>query len=320
MTHSRAFVFAVAALAASALAGVSCGGSSPVTPPTTIPSTTPTTTTPTAPPVSSCQLGQGNPYADCDRGTSRLLQQVGSAMDMLIEQRPQLFDLNDEYAPGTRAYKVVDRNGYFAGLVAVLQTMGFCAEHDVDDPAQAGIFVKESNDYSEEFSVLLSTGHMRRGPGTYRATCTPATFPAPRPGEWPPVGSGCYRPFPPPDLNRMNCKVHIPGGEYATLDSTPIVLDPLYCASVGFPDRPDCPVRPEGAADRVACEAWVTGNAADTGRPGPTWRKEDGGFCTGPDSGCQNGSTQYQLFAYRNGSFTVCARTGRCCTVTVEEF
>lgn len=124
----------------------------------------------------------------------------------------------------------------------------------------------------------------------------------------------------PPEIHRMNCKVHIPGGEVTVLDSTPIVLDPLYCAAVGYPDRPDCPIRPEGTSDRVACENWRAGTAADTGRPGPTWRKEDGTFCTGSESGCQNGVTQYQLLVYRNGKYAVCAQTGSCCTVTVETF
>lgn len=206
-----------------------------------------------------------------------------------------------------------------AGLVATLRAMGLCAESDVDDSSQSLLLVKDSNELSEEFDVLLSNGFMRRGGGSYRATCLPASFPASRSPDSPPEGSGCYRPFPPP-IQRMNCKVHIPGGDVTVLDSTPIVLDPLYCAAVGYPDRPDCPIRPEGTADRVACENWRAGTAADTGRPGPTWRKEDGSFCSGSASGCENGVTQYQLLVYRNGKYTVCAQTGSCCTVNVETF
>jgi hypothetical protein len=60
------------------------------------------------------------------------------------------------------------------------------------------------------------------------------------------------------------------------------------------------------------------GTAADTGRVGPTWRKADGSFCTGPDSGCQHGEdSQYQLYVYRSGTYTVCAKTGNCCSVEV---
>jgi hypothetical protein len=241
-------------------------------------------------------------------------------MDTLVQTRPQIFDLGDEYAPGSKAYKVLDKAAYMSGLVATLQAAGLCAEVDVDAPGQDAIFVKNSQEFSEEFDVVLSTGYMRRGVGAYRSTCTPATFPVDRPADAPPLGSGCHRPWPPP-ISRMNCKVNIPGGEYATLDSTPIIEDPVYCLSVGFPpERPDCPVRGEGADDRAACENWRAGFAADTGRPGPTWRKEDGSFCTGPDSGCVNGETQYQLLVYKNGTYTVCAKTGRCCPVVVGRF
>ncbi|HEX9189370.1 MAG TPA: hypothetical protein VGB87_19990, partial [Vicinamibacteria bacterium] len=193
MTHRFAAPIAVLAVLATSLSGSSCGGGGgPVSPPSTLPPTTPPTTLP-PPPVSSCPIGQGNPYASCDRTTPALLPQVESAMDTLLQQRPQLFDLSEELAPGTRAYRVLDREGYLEGLVSTLRTAGLCAERDVDDPAQSQIFVKDSNTSSEEFDVLLSSGFMRRGGGSYRATCVPAAFPVTRSQDDPPVGSGCYR-------------------------------------------------------------------------------------------------------------------------------
>jgi hypothetical protein len=252
---------------------------------------------------------------DCERRSSHLLAEYEAAQDRLIEQQPQLFDLDDEYAPGSRAYRVRDHDAYLAALVASLQGAGLCAERDVDDPARELVFVKDSNDFSEEYDTLLSTGHVRRGVGAYRSTCTPASFPVDRPADAPPVGSGCYRPFPPP-IYQMRCKIHLRGTP-TTLDSTPLVLDPLYCEQ-WFPGRPDCPVRPEGDPERVPCENWRVGNAKDTGRPGPTWTKSDGGFCTGPESGCQNSDNQYQLWVYSSGTYRVCAQTGECCSVVVE--
>jgi hypothetical protein len=44
---------------------------------------------------------------------------------------------------------------------------------------QAGreeIGVKNSNDYSEQYDILLASGHMRRGLGSYRGVCRPAIF------------------------------------------------------------------------------------------------------------------------------------------------
>jgi hypothetical protein len=61
------------------------------------------------------------------------------------------------------------------------------------------------------------------------------------------------------------------------------------------------------------------GKAKDTGRPGPTWTREDGGYCTGPESGCANSTeSQYQLLVYRGGRYRVEAENGASCTVVVE--
>jgi hypothetical protein len=78
-------------------------------------------------------------------------------------------------------------------------------------------------------------------------------------------------------------------------------------------------VRPEGAPDRAACEAWRVGNAKDTGRPGPTWTRSTGSFCTGPQSGCQNSpDNQYQLWADAGDTYLVSAANGVACSVVVD--
>ena len=98
------------------------------------------------------------------------------------------------------------------------------------------------------------------------------------------------------------------------LDSTPLVgPDGAYCTAMGWTDgRLFCPVRMEGEADRLACENWRVGQAEDTGRPGPTWRR-NGRFCTGPQSGCENyAENPYQLVVYASGTYTACAQNGAC--------
>jgi hypothetical protein len=313
---------AVSATAVVAVLTLSCGGSDG-------PSTsTPVTTVPRAqaptPPVSgttdsfnhaSCPLGKGSASAECSRKGEALLNEVEAAIELLIQQKPQIFDLADEFDAGTRAFKVLDKEGYMEGLVANLRAAGLCSERDPDDAQQETIRVKDSAEFSEDYDLLLSTGHMRRGTGAYRQTCSPASFPVERSQDAPPIGSGCGRPYP-PVVTRFKCKVHLKG-EFYTLDSTPLVTDPAYCASVGFADQSNCPLRPEGAVDREACENWRVGKAKDTGRPGPTWTKEDGSYCTGPESGCQNHpDRQYQLWTYRPGSYTATAENGASCTVT----
>jgi hypothetical protein len=299
-------VAAVAAAASLAVLNLSCGGGQPTTStPTTTLAPTPTPTASVAP-VSACSLGKGVTYPACSHTETQLLEDVDRAMNRLVKEKPGIFDLSNEKYANTKTYKVVDKEAYLDGLVATLVAMGLCAERDVDDPDQQMIRVKNSNEFSEDFDVLLKDDYIRRGPASYAATCTPPSFPAARPPNAPPVGSGCYRPFPPP-LYKMNCKVHLNAGDHHVLDSTPIVANAAYCGAVGFPDKGQCPVRPEGWSDRLACENWVVGTAKDTGREGPTWTKTaDGSYCTGKESGCANSpDSQYQLWVYEGGTYRV---------------
>jgi hypothetical protein len=311
---------AVAAVGIVALLALSCGGGSPSssTPPTTVP-VTPTPTPPIAIPdvynQANCPLGKGDINATCKRTHTALLPELEQAMDTLIQAKPEIFDLTSEYSPGTRAYRVLDRDAYLNGLVMALRAQGLCAERDPDDALQQTVRAKDSEGFSENFDVILSSGHMRRGNGAYRETCNPSSFPVDRGEDAPPIGSGCGRPYP-PKVSRFNCKLHTKGMPF-TLDSTPLVgPDVAYCNSIGFSGRALCPVRPEGAVDRVACENWRVGKAKDTGRPGPTWTKEDGTYCTGPESGCQNHpDNQYQLWGFHSGTFIVSGQTGDGCKV-----
>jgi hypothetical protein len=132
--------------------------------------------------------------------------------------------------------------------------------------------------------------------------------------DHPPPGSGCGDPIP-PEISRFNVKVHLRGANSWTLDSTPLVgPDVEYCREIGFKDgRSFCPVRPEGHPERDTCETWAVGTAVDTGRPGPTWRR-NGQLCTGA-SGCENHpDNQYFVRAFSGGTYEACARNGACGT------
>ena len=147
----------------------------------------------------------------------------------------------------------------------------------------------------------------------------PNPTPTPTPQPTPPPNAGaCGNPIPPPLWN-INTKVHIKGPNRWTLDSTPIVHDQEYCKQIGFTDgRIDCPVRTEGASDRVACETYAVGYAADTGRPGPTWTR-NGNLCTGAFTDCENHEdNQFLLFAYGGGVYKACSRSGVCGSVQVD--
>jgi hypothetical protein len=121
-------------------------------------------------------------------------------------------------------------------------------------------------------------------------------------------------------VTRIQIKRHAVGNDIEVLDSTPLVgPDQTYCAAVGFTDgRSFCAVRRENNPERVPCESWVMGNAADTGRPGPTWRNPRNQFCTGGDSGCTNHENQYSVIVSKTGTYSACGRNGACGSFTVE--
>jgi hypothetical protein len=318
VTGSRVTLAALAAVGLLALQALSCGGGGSPSSSTPAPSPTPQ---PTPTPSGggggmTCRLGNGSLETDCSKGSARLMDAVHAAQDAIVQQKPQAFDKSQEVGAGTGSYLVLDKEVYLNGLVTNLVSAGYCAQRDPDDYDYERILAKNENGFSESYDVLSGTGYIRRG--GYLQTCTPASFPVER-GELPPAGSGCGPPYPPP-VYRMQCKVHLYLRDYFVLDSTAVVgHDIFYCAEIGYTDgRSLCPVRKDGSPERGPCEAWVTGNARDTGEPGPTWTL-NGHYCTGPASGCEHDpSNPYALIAYVSGAYVVCAKTGDCCQVDVQ--
>lgn len=95
-------------------------------------------------------------------------------------------------------------------------------------------------------------------------TPTPAPSPTPTPGPPPaPPAGDCGAPLPPP-LNSFVVHVRDVRDGWQWVDSTPLVEGAAYCSAIGYARNP-CPIRMEGAADRLACEQLVLG------APAPTW-------------------------------------------------
>jgi hypothetical protein len=266
-------------------------------------------------------LGYGTEESTCSRRTWHLLSNVDDAINAQVASQPALFDLGDEAGgTGSRQYRVLNTDAYTEGVLANLRAQGLCADVSVDNPEL--IRVKQSNEFNEDFAILLSSGHVRRGSGSYMQTCTPAAFPlASDPSGPPPEFAGCHHPYP-PEITRFKVKVHLQRADYWVLDSTPWVgPNGAYCAAIGYTDgRLLCPVRVEGDPSRSVCEQWRVGTARDNGRRGPTWTR-DGHYCTGPESGCDNTpDNQFQLWVYPGGGglYTVCAENGACGELQVQ--
>jgi hypothetical protein len=158
-------------------------------------------------------------------------------------------------------------------------------------------------------------------PPTPPVVVTPTPTPDP---NIPPAGSGCGKPYP-PMITRFTVKIHLKERDSWTVDSTPLVgPNGDYCNSIGFTDgRTICPIRPEGADDRFACELWRTGIAKDTGQPGPTWTVtlKDGttSYCTGPTGPCEHHPAgPFSVKAFKGGLYKACSEAGACGQVDVD--
>lgn len=167
----------MAALVATALS-CSGGSSSPSAPasgpsptaaaPSPSPSTAPSA--PASPAAAACKYGKGTPDTFCARRIPALLAEVETAVDRLVQQHPEYFNVNDTNGPA--GYKVLKPLEYHQGVVSNLQSAGFCAETDTTT-----VSVRNGVEFSEDYDILLGTGHVRRGQGTYRQTCSPPSFP-----------------------------------------------------------------------------------------------------------------------------------------------
>ena len=180
MVHSSPrFVRVLAALAAPAimiaavLIGACGGGGSPTTPPAATPTVTPTGT-PTPPAaVSACQrigIGPGNGQ-NCPVQSASFQAQVDAAIDQLIRDQPQIFNLNEPGGPGS--FRIVSPGQYYVGLIQNLDRMGLCADFDGEE-----LQVKSDNTFNDQYDVQTSNNFVLRGPTMYKSTCLPASFPS----------------------------------------------------------------------------------------------------------------------------------------------
>ncbi len=164
----------------SVCSGKSPSGPGPTTSPT--PNTGPTpTSTPTAdPPVSaSCvRIGYGTEALKCPMQVAQFQNEVDQAIRTLQHERPEIFNGNYIQSVGS----------YYVGLIRILDKQGICAGYDGEELA-----VKTDNTFNEQYDIETSTGQVRFGPVSYRATCYPASFPR-QPGPPIPPPPGCSLP------------------------------------------------------------------------------------------------------------------------------
>lgn len=147
----------------------------PAATPTPAPAATPTpapAATPTPAPQTStgCRLPPGTGSGEsCPYLSPSFLKDVDDAINRVVIKQPQLFILNEQR--GTGGYYVRDGDAFHLAVVRELEAVGLCAKFDGEE-----IAVKDSNSSNDQYDIHLSSGHIRRGDGSYRSTCRPAWF------------------------------------------------------------------------------------------------------------------------------------------------
>jgi hypothetical protein len=169
-TSKPFLLFAAVALAACGGGDKAPAGSSSVPTPAPTPAPTPVAA-PTPTPLGQCSLPIVTaPSRGCSKTSPAFLSEVDTAINRLVQQEPQIFDLNEQLGPG--GYRVRSAGAYYVGVLRNLEAMGLCAAFDGEE-----VQVKNTNDFSDQYHILISSGHVRRGPASYRVTCFPAAFP-----------------------------------------------------------------------------------------------------------------------------------------------
>ena len=149
-----------------------CNDGTPPTPdPVVAPAAAPTATPPPELPaaVVGCNAEPGTFNANCARLSPAFLGDVDAAINRVVARRPELFNLDNVYGPG--GFFVRDSDEYYREVVEELRQAGFCAVADGGEVA-----VKIDNTMNDQFHIMISSGYVRRGEASYRATCRPAWF------------------------------------------------------------------------------------------------------------------------------------------------
>lgn len=174
MRSGRALMSLLAVLSTLAVA---CGSDSPTaapTPPPVAATPTPSPTTTPTPAVKSCTLspmpncaapeGPAGVYGCCRQRTDELGHMVTDSIIWLQENRKDLID-------GTQ---VKDQLQFMLALEKrIIEYYGACAA--AFNPLDDEIAIKTSNDFSEQYDVLLGDGSHVNLYG-YAVTCKPARF------------------------------------------------------------------------------------------------------------------------------------------------
>jgi hypothetical protein len=167
----------VAVVVFSVIAG-GCGkGSAPTAVPPATPTPTPVAApTPTPSTVqmveAGCTSGRGTANASCARSSSFYLADLDAAIDRVVREHPEYFNLKETRGEGS--YKILDKGAYRSAVIDALGNRGYCAALDM---FRDYFLLKKDDDRSEQFEIEGPSDFIRRGYQSFSTACHPASFP-----------------------------------------------------------------------------------------------------------------------------------------------
>ena len=96
------------------------------------------------------------PDAPCSMQSPSFLGSVDKAITLLTQQQPSIFDFNQKTCEN--CFLVKDQSAFVSGVIKNLNAAGYCAYYDGEELA-----VKNSNAFNDQYDILVSSGHIRRG-------------------------------------------------------------------------------------------------------------------------------------------------------------
>jgi hypothetical protein len=169
------------AVALPLLAAIGCSrGSSGSSPTTLLPAPTPAPVVPpppTAPPTArmveqGCTSGRGTADAACSRSSSFYLADMDAAIEQVVREHPEYFNLTEKRGEGS--YRILRRDAYTSAVLDALGQRGYCAALDM---YRDFFLLKLGDDRSEQFEIEGPSGFVRRGYASFWNACRPAAFP-----------------------------------------------------------------------------------------------------------------------------------------------
>jgi hypothetical protein len=143
----------------------------PVPTPAPTPAPEAPSATPAPPSSQGCRLPAGNgPGTNCPRQEPTYLKQVESAIDQLVRNEPDIFDLKRTRGCG-ECYFLKDPDRFSRRMAELMPERDLCGFYDGEE-----LGVKGTNAFNDQFDIVTADMFVRRQGGSYRSTCYPAWF------------------------------------------------------------------------------------------------------------------------------------------------